>query len=140
MTRPNPIDGPDSPIDAALSLTPDLDAAATARRFVRDNRDHLDPSVIADAELLVSEIVTNAVRHGAGQVRLRLRLDPPGIGIAIADAGAQMPTPRETPPSPDLPSGRGLLIVDALSSDWGVEPHDPPPGKTVWFDLRPRNL
>lgn len=136
MTQ-NPIDGPSSPVDASLSVAPDADAAAIARRFVRDNRDHLDPSVIADAELLISEIVTNAVRHGAGQVRLRLRLDPPGIGIAVADTGAQMPRPRAAAPPSDQTSGRGLLIVDAVSSSWGVEPHDRPPGKTVWFDLRP---
>ncbi len=127
-----------SPVDAALSLDPGWDAAALARRFVQENRDHLDPSVIDDAELLISEIVTNAVRHGAGKVVLRLRLDPPGIGIAVADDGEQMPEFSASPPPIDEPSGRGLLIVDAIASQWGVEANEDPPGKTVWFDVYPK--
>lgn len=104
---------------------------------MRDNRDHLDPDIVANAELLVSEIVTNAVRHGAGEITLRLRLDPPGIGVAVSDTSDRLPVVSPAPPPADQGSGRGLLIVDAVSSDWGVTRHRPPPGKTVWFDVRP---
>ena len=137
MTVGDPIDSPASAVDAVLTLEPNLDAAALARQFVVDHRDHLDPEVISNAELLVSEIVTNAVRHGAGEVRLRLRLDPPGIGVAVTDTGDQLPVVSATPPPADQSSGRGLLIVDAVAYEWGIEAHDPPAGKTVWFDVRP---
>lgn len=120
-----------------LTLEPTATAPAIARRFVHDNRDHLHPDVIGDAELLITEIVTNAVRHGAGQVKLRLRLDPPGIGIDVSDDGAQSPEFPPTWPSADETRGRGLLIVDALAARWGVDPNGTPPGKTVWFDVRP---
>jgi anti-sigma regulatory factor (Ser/Thr protein kinase) len=131
-------DNAHSSVDAVLSLEPGIDAAATARRFVDDNRDHLDPEVIADAELLVSEIVTNAVRHGDGQIVLRLRLDPPGVGVSVTDTGDRLPVLTQPPPPADQASGRGLLIVEAVSSDWGVDPHQPPPGKTVWFAVGPK--
>lgn len=125
------------PVTASLTLTPHTDAAGIARRFVRDNRDHLDADIVANAELLVSEIVTNALRHGAGEIALTVRVDPPGIGVAVTDTGEGMPIARAERPADDEGSGRGLLIVDAVASRWGVEPSWPPPGKTVWFDVRP---
>lgn len=128
---------PVASVDAVLQLTPALDAAAIARRFVHDNRDHIDPAIVADAELLVSEIVTNAVRHGAGEITLRMRVDPPGIGVEVTDKSDRLPDLPSTPPTGDQGSGRGLLIVDALSSDWGVTPHQLQAGKTVWFDVGP---
>jgi len=126
-----------APATAVLTLQPRTDAAALARKFVHDHRDHLDPDIIENAQLLVSEIVTNAVRHGAGEICLTIRLDPPGIGVAVTDTGDALPTVPSTPPPDDQPSGRGLLIVDAVASEWGVSPRWPPPGKTVWFDVRP---
>jgi len=65
-----------APATAVLTLQPRTDAAALARKFVHDHRDHLDPDIIENAQLLVSEIVTNAVRHGAGEICLTIRLDP----------------------------------------------------------------
>lgn len=128
---------PVAPTDAVLQLTPTLEAAAIARRFVRDNRDHLEPDIVANAELLVSEIVTNAFQHGAGEITLQLCLEPPGIGVAVTDTSDRLPVVSATPPPPEQSSGRGLLIVDAVASNWGVTPRQPPPGKAVWFDVRP---
>lgn len=111
------------------------DAVRVARQFVADNSDHLSADLIEDAQLLASEIVSNAVRYGRPDITLRVRLHPPGIGIAVIDAGADLPVlPRERPASSE-PSGRGLLIVDALASAWGVTPTELPPGKAVWFDI-----
>jgi serine/threonine-protein kinase RsbW len=134
-----PAQEPRQALTAVLQLAPRSDAAAIARRFVHDNRDHLDPEIIANAQLLVSEIVTNAVRHGAGEITLTVRLDPPGIGVAVSDSSDRLPVMRDTLPPDDQASGRGLVIVDALASQWGVSPLFPPPGKTVWFDLRPES-
>ena len=125
------------PATASLKLAPRADAAGIARRFVHDNRDHLDPDIVANAELLVSEIVTNALRYGAGEIALTVRVDPPGIGVAVTDTGHGMPVVRAELPADDEGSGRGLFIVDAIASQWGVDPSWPPPGKTVWFDVRP---
>ncbi|MBE7188933.1 ATP-binding protein [Jatrophihabitans endophyticus] len=130
--------GPSDP-GVVLELPSDLDAPATARRFVSDHASHLPVELVRDAELLVSEIVTNAIRHGRPSVTLQLRLDPPGIGVAVHDHGEYESMPAGDTPVPDVaqPGGRGLLIVRTVATEWGVVASDPPPGKTVWFRLQP---
>lgn len=120
-----------------LELSSDLDAPSLARRFVADHAGDLPVSLVRDAELLVSEIVTNAIRHGEPAVSLRLRVDPPGIGVAVHDHGDFSLMPAGDTPVPDVgePGGRGLLIVRTVASEWGIDPSDPQPGKTVWFRL-----
>lgn len=122
-----------------LELPSDLDAPATARRFVKEHASHLPLDLVRDAELLVSEIVTNAIRHGQPSVSLQLRLDPPGIGVSVHDHGDVDAMPAGDTPVPDVnqPGGRGLLIVRTVATEWGIVPSDPPPGKTVWFRLQP---
>jgi anti-sigma regulatory factor (Ser/Thr protein kinase) len=131
--------GADSPLPHKISLPHDETAPAIARRFVSDNRDHLDAGLIEDAQLLVTEIVTNAVRYGQAEITVELRLDPPALGVAVADSGEQMSErPPASPPVPATASrGRGLSIVDAIATQWGVTPQPDQPGKIVWFDLRP---
>ena len=121
-----------------LELSSGANAPAIARRFVNEHAHALDPNLKDDAELLVSEVVTNAVVHGRPAITLRVSTDPPGIGVAVHDFGGALPPP--TVPArvePGATGGRGLMIVDALASTWGVIPNDPPPGKTVWFRLAP---
>jgi anti-sigma regulatory factor (Ser/Thr protein kinase) len=120
-----------------LQLSKDLDSPATARRFVAEEAARLPADVLADAELLVSELVTNAVIHGRAAITLRVNVDPPGIGIAVHDSGEDTVELQPEVPDPDTPGGRGLLIVRAIATAWGVTPSDPPPGKTVWFRLEP---
>lgn len=124
---------------AVLELSSDLDAPATARRFVTEHATHLPVDLLRDAELLVSEIVTNAIRHGRPAVSLQLSLDPPGLGVYVHDHGDVEAMPAGDTPVPDVgqPGGRGLLIVRSVASEWGIVPSDPPPGKTVWFRLQP---
>jgi anti-sigma regulatory factor (Ser/Thr protein kinase) len=64
------------------------------------------------AETVVSELVTNAVRHGRGAVSLALVLTADSLRISVSDSGPELPAARR--PSPDDPGGRGLRIVDAL--------------------------
>jgi anti-sigma regulatory factor (Ser/Thr protein kinase) len=118
-----------------LELSPGADAPAIARRFVDEHAGSLPAGLKQDAQLLVSEVVTNAVVHGRPTITLSVSLYPPGIGVAVHDTGDQMPVASPTRPEPGSASGRGLLIVQALASTWGVIPSDPPPGKTVWFQL-----
>jgi anti-sigma regulatory factor (Ser/Thr protein kinase) len=70
--------------------------------------------------LLASELVTNAVVHGA-----------PPVEITVGDAHPDVPQPRHAMREDE--HGRGLLLVDRLSDRWGVDAH--PPGKSVWFEL-----
>jgi len=88
---------------------------------------------IATAQLLVSELVTNAVMHTAGGVELRVLQDDDRVTVSVVDGSGERPAELE---AADLEStsGRGLMLVDALAAAWGVEPHGV--GKRVWFELR----
>ena len=120
-----------------LVLPADVSAASVARRFLAEQCPGMAPDTLADAQLLVSEIVTNAVLHGLPEIILRIQDKPPALGIAISDAGPNLATQKPSRPPTAQPSGRGLLIVDAIATAWGITPTDPPPGKTVpsWFEL-----
>lgn len=81
--------------------------------------------------LLVSEVVTNALIHGAGQVCVRVLNYGPRMRVEVSDDGDAMPALRGFDIGTE--GGRGLALVDALAAAWGV---DPVPGrKTVWFEL-----
>jgi len=83
--------------------------------------------------LLVSELATNSVRHAAAGFTLAIDRTPDRIRVAVSDTGAGRPEKRS--PDPVEPSGRGLLIVEALSDDWGTTPAPDGAGKTVWFEI-----
>ncbi|WP_375481712.1 ATP-binding protein [uncultured Jatrophihabitans sp.] len=124
-----------SPVTTSIELPPSLDAAAFARRYLADNAGDLDDDLLYDAQLLVTELVANAVKHGQPAITLQLRLHPPGIGVWVHDDGSSLPVvPGQA--APDQPHGRGLRIVSTLATEWGVETSPEVPGKTVWFQLR----
>lgn len=85
------------------------------------------------AELLVSELVTNAVRYGRGAIAITLALTDTALQISVADFGCGLPQPREA--SDEDSHGRGLAIVSALCEQWTVTTRLT--GKTVscWLDL-----
>jgi len=118
-----------------LPLPHGAKAPELARQYLVEHAPWLEPDLLADALLIVSELVTNAVRHGQPDIVLRLRNNPPRVGGAVEDTGPEMPMPASAAPEAAKPSGRGLLIVDALADEWGVVPREPPPGKAVWFEL-----
>lgn len=86
-----------------------------------------------DIEVVVSELVTNAIRHGAPGITLVLALDGNRVHGRVIDHGTRMPEPRD---AGDDEGGRGLAIVAACTSRWGVEPLPDGAGKTVWFECR----
>ena len=95
---------------------------------------HLDAETVDYAKVVVSELVTNAVIHANTAVTVGLTLLPEGgARIEVGDASSWPPTPRAA--TYDAPSGRGLLLVDALAKEWGVIPSQE--GKTVWAELEP---
>ena len=98
----------------------------------------------ADTELLVSELVTNAVKATAGKqqaaIRLQLSSDSSSVLIEVWDADPQPPAPKDLTEDgrPDLQEegGRGLFLVAALSSRWDWYRTREPPGKVVWCELQ----
>jgi anti-sigma regulatory factor (Ser/Thr protein kinase) len=89
---------------------------------------------IDDAALLVTELVTNAIEHGAGMVAIEVCIMDGVLHVAVSDRGRWVPHQAEA--DPEAEHGRGLWLVEAVSSDWGRTPQDGGDGKTVWFDLR----
>ena len=81
-----------------------------------------------DVLLLVSELVTNALRHGLPPVVLELCVDARTVSVAVVDAAPVRPRVREV--DPDAEGGRGMLLLTLLSLEHGVRPQ--PPGKVVW--------
>jgi hypothetical protein len=110
---------------------------------------HLD-ALSETAELIVSELVTNAVRASAGltgsrrsgrwvpgtpPVRLWLSSDRQCVLIRVWDGNDRQPAPQT--PGPDAESGRGLLLVEALSTEWGSYPLERSSGKVLWALVGP---
>jgi serine/threonine-protein kinase RsbW len=89
------------------------------------------PELVQDAALVASEMVTNAVLHGDSAFRVQVTGDALGVRIAVEDAQVGVVVPRIA--EPEALNGRGLVIVDALSTRWGWEPHAG--GKVVWAEL-----
>ena len=88
---------------------------------------------LAELRLLVSELVTNAVRHGLdrrGAVELTLRLAGRRLRVEVADGGAGF-TPPKGGHDPEDPGGWGLVVVDELVDSWGI---DAARGTCVWFE------
>ncbi|NYD22518.1 ATP-binding protein [Kineococcus aurantiacus] len=86
------------------------------------------------ALLLASEVVTNAVVHGDGMVQLHVhRVDGSALRVEVSDDGGGMPLIGAQ--RADAESGRGMAMVELLSSRWGTDLAVGPTGKTVWFEL-----
>jgi anti-sigma regulatory factor (Ser/Thr protein kinase) len=118
---------------AELRLPLSDEAPAVARDFLRSSSCATHHSeVVEDAVLLVSELVTNSVRHGGPPVVVAVDCDGDTLQVRVRDGGKAMPQPRHAAQSDE--SGRGLELVRTISADWGVDPE--PDGKHVWFVLR----
>jgi anti-sigma regulatory factor (Ser/Thr protein kinase) len=78
-----------------------------------------DRSEVEDAKLIASELVTNAVKHGRGRIRLTMEIDEDRMLIEVTDDGSGFEHAIREVPFDQL-SGRGLAIVDATSSRWGI--------------------
>ena len=112
---------------ASVGVLRDL-TEALLRKWGLDDR-------IDDAALIVSELATNAVRTVRGtviQLTISMARSAPAIVFEMWDQSTERPMPRQA--GPDDETGRGLSIVTALASDWGVR-HHPEGGKTVWAAL-----
>ena len=106
-------------------------APGVARRFVRTSLAGIDPEMLDAVELLTSEPVTNAVVHAGSEPRLLLVLLPDRIRVEVHDADSTLPARRE--PDVASPDGRGLVLLEQLSTSWGVDRTEE--GKVVWFEV-----
>jgi anti-sigma regulatory factor (Ser/Thr protein kinase) len=106
------------------------ESVSEARRHVRQVLEAQPRELVDVAELLTSELVTNAIRHGATGFELKIDVEE-NIRVEVRDEGAGRPAVVAA--GPQDPSGRGLGIVQALSTAWGVIPTAD--GKTVWYEL-----
>jgi anti-sigma regulatory factor (Ser/Thr protein kinase) len=108
-----------------------------ARSVTSSHLRHIDRAVASDAELIISELVTNSVRHaGVGSdqlVTVDLILLNEHLRIAVTDPGCDL-EPRLTTESPDGLGGHGLRLVQQLSTAWGVG-RDAVGATQVWCDL-----
>jgi anti-sigma regulatory factor (Ser/Thr protein kinase) len=118
--------------EIGLPLVPE--STTKARHWVETKLGaRLSEQKLYDARLVVSELVTNAVLHSHGRsMKLELSEGDDSVEIAVRDDGSG--TPQRQEPAAAMPSGRGLLIVDKLSEDWGAVSQ--PSGKVVWARLR----
>ena len=105
---------------------------AYARQVVRSHLTGVASEVVENAQTIVSELVTNAIVHGSGEASLVIEVSDSCLHVEVLDADPQVEIePLNVEPS--SARGRGLAIVDALASCWGVERRAV--GKSVWFDL-----
>jgi anti-sigma regulatory factor (Ser/Thr protein kinase) len=125
---------------AVFRLDPVPESAGRARRSTRTMlTDWSLAHLVEDVDLVVSELVTNALLHsGAGEgrdeeIRLELDLSAGRLTCRVVDSSPLPPRPEEAADTAE--SGRGLILVEALAAEWDWE--DRPDGKAVWaaFDL-----
>ncbi len=127
--------GVSATIMTQIALPPAVTSPSAARRFVRDalisfNRD----ADVETAQLLVSELVTNAVMHAASPVQVTLEMGERELLVEVADTSDAPVVPRDLGATAlTALSGRGLLLVDRLAKEWGTQKRTP--GKSVWFVL-----
>jgi anti-sigma regulatory factor (Ser/Thr protein kinase) len=98
-------------------------------RFLADH--HVASSVSADASLILSELVTNALRHGLGDIVTLGSLGDRKVRVSVTDAGDELPD--MVPTTPGRIGGLRLHVVALVADTWGVAPF--PGGKTVWATL-----
>lgn len=118
-----------------MALPRDRRAAVDARDWLHGFLEGRVPRPLADdAALVISELATNALRHGLGDVMVRAALDDDGsVQLSVTDSGDELPSIQ--PADPSRIGGLGLRIVDQLTTAWGVSPF--PGGKTVWATVAP---
>jgi anti-sigma regulatory factor (Ser/Thr protein kinase) len=116
-----------------VELDPDPSATATARQVVYDacrawRLDHVQDA----AQLVITELVTNVVRHAGTRMEISLTAGTGVLRLAVRDGSPALPRP-DVPGVTLAENGRGLVVVQALAIEWGATPSGG--GKVVWAVL-----
>jgi CheY-like chemotaxis protein/anti-sigma regulatory factor (Ser/Thr protein kinase) len=118
---------------ASIELGPDIQDVRRARAFLYEHCSEWGcQDVVADAQLVLSELVTNALVHAGTRCELRARFHNSLLRIEVRDSGSG--TPDLQAPTGRTEGGRGLRIVSALCQAWGVDTEHEH-GKVVWAEL-----
>lgn len=119
-----------------MPLSRSAEDLSTVRRAVGDVVSRCGADVdLGEVSLLADELTTNALRHAGGATDVVIRGSASVVYVEVTDPSTAPPVPRRPGPSDDR--GRGLLLVERLSSAWGIRGPSGG-GKTVWFEVRPR--
>ncbi len=106
-------------LEGQIELPRSRDAAVLARRHLDAHRGQVGEATLEDARLIVSELVTNALLHGRGRIRLSACVDDSCLRIEVVDEGTgESPAIRDA--ADGSPGGWGLRIVDRLAQRWGA--------------------
>jgi two-component sensor histidine kinase len=116
----------DEPLTVALPR--DRSAPRQARALIRDHMPDLPAERLDTAVLLISELVTNAIMHGAGRIVMTIERSGARARFAVSDEGDGTPRVRDDH-GPE--GGWGLWLVEQLASSWGLRPS----GTGVWFEI-----
>lgn len=118
-----------------LTLPRGIHAAGAARRALESIKGQIDPGLFEDVRLLVTELVTNSVRHADAPaddvVELDVVLSDEAVRVEVADGGHGFEPAGEPPASPAA-SGWGLQLVEQMSDRWGIRRS---PRTRVWFEV-----
>ncbi|MEQ6027901.1 SpoIIE family protein phosphatase [Streptomyces salinarius] len=139
LARFEPAVGKEAPRTAALHVQRrDLQGVRTARAFVTEQLRAWDLATLADTlQLLVSELVTNALVHAGSDVDVRLRAFADHVRLEVRDSESDPPMPSPLAlaeeDNAEAEHGRGLLIVEALAGGWNTFPNGR--GKTVSLEM-----
>jgi len=119
-----------------LRLTSNSEAISAARHSLDEFKGLVPPEKLEDVRLVVSELVTNSVRHARlsphDQILLTVTVSAGSIRGRVCDPGPGFEVPSELGPRPDLSGGWGLPIVEMISDRWGVERNR---HTCVWFEI-----
>lgn len=124
---------------ATLEFVPELRAPRAARTFAAETLAAwgVRPLHIEAVQLVVSELVTNALRHApeTPSITVQLRASDASVHVRVSDGGQGGPERRD-PSDPGMGNegGRGVWILEAFTDDWGTE-QDEHGGKTVWCEV-----
>jgi anti-sigma regulatory factor (Ser/Thr protein kinase) len=120
--------------DMSFELAGGPYAVTAARLALSDLDTHVEPSVAFDVRLLVSELVTNSVKHARvsedDSIMLDVRIDGDVLRVEVRDSGPGFEPPTAAPPE-DADQGWGLFLVEQLADEWGVERER----QAVWFSI-----
>lgn len=118
-------------VAVSRSLPAEPAAVSEARSVVRRSLAPTDQDLVELVVLLADEVVTNAIVHGGGPIELAVEANERRVKVMVGDRSEARPLARQ--PARYAEDGRGLSIVEAVASRWGVSPTGV--GKSVWFEI-----
>lgn len=123
--------------EAKVLFQPEVSAPAMGRRVLDGLSDTMAPSTLHDARLLLTELLTNAIQHAHldrdDRISVSVRREPTGLLVEVADPGDGFPPAGVR--RPDWGSGWGLILLDRLADEWGIEALPDGGGTLAWFRL-----